>query len=275
MLKAKSLVMNSELGDEEDIPADLKQLRDDPSVPMQQFEHLVKVYKANKAPKQPEQPSNDPNAGTMTVTPGSGRDGRPVMSPEGMHRWAMAAKTNNPNAPVTNQADLTRGEKGFEVSGIGMPQPAAPQEQPKPPTGAEQREQRAEHHQQVQENQSLLAENQKRQKEFEAQDPGLLRGHARDPNVATDYAQLKKEEGDISLRLKGLISPQQGQQQQQGQPQQQQDQPHIPHVQFDKQGKVVAGSRGAITPDIAAHYIRRTGSVEAAKAAAAAEGWQS
>lgn len=49
---------------------------------------------------------------------------------------------------------------------------------------------------------------------------------------------------------------------------------HVPHAQFGPDGQVVQGSRGPISPDIAAHYIRRTGSKEAGMAAAQAEGWQ-
>lgn len=79
--------------------------------------------------------------GSVTVRPFETQrvdeNGNPMhaMSPEALHQWSQAIQTNNPNAPVTNPADLTAGGQGFTVQhvpqeGFGRMPQAPPQVNP-------------------------------------------------------------------------------------------------------------------------------------------------
>lgn len=106
-------------------------LRDDPNVPLDKFEgalHTVRQGQPKKAAaKAPAQqhdfagqpaPVADPNAGTMSITRGHGAN---AISPEAMHEASMRVKTGNMNGPVTNFADLTAGQGGWQATGLNGP----------------------------------------------------------------------------------------------------------------------------------------------------------
>lgn len=79
---------------------------------------------------QPQQPQN-PDAGTMRIQPGNGRDGRAPMTAQDMQRWmGNAVPAYNPQHQHGGQVqtinDNPTGHAGFEVHGLGGEQQQPP-----------------------------------------------------------------------------------------------------------------------------------------------------
>jgi hypothetical protein len=125
--KAKALVLNSVVG--QDAPEELQSLRDNPNVDLQSFEHLVKIWHAANPQQHTFAPAADPNAGTISMTQGSGKrlgpDGKPmpVVSRQSLNRTAGAMSQGmQPGERIA----LNPNGNGFNITGAGAPQQADP-----------------------------------------------------------------------------------------------------------------------------------------------------
>jgi hypothetical protein len=164
-------VMLKQAGLSEDEKGDYDKLAEDPHTTPQMLHQLLamrpKMAYQPQTP-QPDQPNHGASIGGATpadvakgeiqIKQGSGRDGRPVMSQNGMQRWMQAASQNLPKGekvkqlsgtytPTLNKAGMDEWNKsnpgvplptrstpvenaGFQVSGIAPPPQQAPQQQP-------------------------------------------------------------------------------------------------------------------------------------------------
>ena len=235
IMKAKSLVLNSEMNGDEEIPDELKKLRDDPSVPMQTFEHLVKTYAANKAASQGPKQHNfgGEQAPPPMVIPKGQFAGQSLNQGDILMKGPQGTMRENAPAPQ-QQAQDPIVQMHDSLKSAGVPEQALAQWRALAQSGAtpqqlyaagqhlvsqnqqagpDTKEQRTEQHQQFTEHKAVLDELQKKQKAMEEEDPGLLRGHARNPDMLKEYQEVLKEQGDVGLRMKQMITPGQGQQQ--------------------------------------------------------------
>lgn len=126
LVKAKAMVLSGMAQDE--IPDDLKSLRDDPNVDLASFQHVAQQYAA----KHPQQHNfggqqTNPNAGTISIAPGSGRDGRTPMSGQQLREGMYAAhKQFSAPGQVQGLGGDDTGVHGYQISGVGPQQQADP-----------------------------------------------------------------------------------------------------------------------------------------------------
>jgi len=128
LARAKGLAM-TDLSDE-----DKKTFQDaaqDQNIPLAQFHQLLAAHVQNSryaaAHAQHNfggQPQGDPNAGTIEISQGSGKDGRQAMSQQSMMNWGDQARQQ-----LGAGESIRQTGQGFQVKGLnaGMPQQAPDQ----------------------------------------------------------------------------------------------------------------------------------------------------
>jgi hypothetical protein len=130
--KGQMLAQMTDLGDDE--KEQYGKLQQDPNLSLQQFHQvLANRPKAAKPPKggvhnfdAGEQPAADPNAGSMSIRQGDGKDGRQAMSAEAMQQWQQRIAEHGGLRGAEAVSPVTQSLRpGADASDPGVRQVAA------------------------------------------------------------------------------------------------------------------------------------------------------
>lgn len=226
----KSLMLK-QMGITKDHPDynDYDELTRNPNVTPEMMDRLLKTY----TPPAPEQHGS----GSIEIKQGTG--------PRAMGEQAIADWMRRAAHQAGQGETVTEIDKNAPVHGMGRAQMLAPQQQitgfkvgniappAQPPQhkSAEQmkqehematlahqketeeragrREEESNKHAAFSENNTVLGRLEQHAKELMERDPGIARGHAKDPNVMKDWQATQQQIADVNQRMQGLVTPQQ------------------------------------------------------------------